>query len=77
MKGVPPHFESAADGVEYELPCHAHLPSAYFGHLRGLGMEVVSMQEPRVDDALVVRVPAMAKHRGSPLGLLLEARKKR
>jgi SAM-dependent methyltransferase len=76
LKGVPPHFSFPADGVEYELPAHLHLPSTYFAHMHALEMELLDMLEPIVDDALIDRVPNMEKHRGAPLALIFRARKK-
>lgn len=73
LKGVPPHFAHPEDGVEYEITSYPHLPSAYFAELLGLGLRLTDLLEPLVDDALISRIPSMAKHRGFPLGLILRA----
>jgi hypothetical protein len=64
-----------ADSVEYELPAHVHLPSDYVGAVRLAGLTLEQLAEPLVDDALAARLPRMAKHRGHPLAILLQARK--
>lgn len=74
-KGVPPHFRSAADGVEYAMPAFVHLPSDYVRALLRLEMRLTHFLEPVVDDALISRHPNMEKHRGLPLAILLRAEK--
>jgi 2-polyprenyl-3-methyl-5-hydroxy-6-metoxy-1,4-benzoquinol methylase len=74
LKGVPPHFLHA-DGVEYELPAHVHLPSDYLRALRLSGLALEEFLEPLVDAALVARLPNFAKHEGHPLAILLRARR--
>jgi SAM-dependent methyltransferase len=73
LKGVPTHYEDDAAGVEYVLPTHVHLPSAYFRGLRDLGFDVSEMLEPVCDDALVAKMPHMKKHAGLPIALVVRA----
>jgi len=73
LKGVPPHFASHTDAVEYELPAHVHLPSDYLRALRGASLSLVDMHEPLVDDAVVARLPNMAKHLGHPISVIFKA----
>jgi malonyl-CoA O-methyltransferase len=73
LKGVPPHFASEADRVEYEIPAHVHLPSGYLRALRASGLQVEEMLEPVVDEALVRRLPNMGKHLGHPLAIVFKA----
>jgi hypothetical protein len=73
ITGVPAHFASGADKVEYELPTYVHLPAAYITVLIELGMRLTHFFEPIVDDALITRRPNMEKHRGTPLAIVLRA----
>jgi malonyl-CoA O-methyltransferase len=74
LKGVIPHFE--ADGVEYEMPAFTHFPSEYVTAALELGMRVVHLDEPLVDDRVIaVRGPRAEKHRGFPMAIVMVATK--
>ena len=74
FKGVRPHF-LASDGNEYELPVYPHLPSTYVTALQRRRLTLEAFEEPIVDDALVARFPAMGKHLGLPLAIVITARR--
>lgn len=72
VKGVIPHFEEG--GVEYEMPAFAHWPSEYVAAALELGMRIVHLDEPVVDDAVIaMRGPRAEKHRGVPVAIVLAA----
>jgi hypothetical protein len=72
LKGVPPHFADD-DGVEYEMPGHAHFASDYVNGFITSGLTLSEMREPRVDDAMIARMPHMEKHRGLPIAFIFRA----
>lgn len=73
LKGVPTHFASGADGVEYEMPTYVHHAADYLTTLIDLDMKLTHFHEPIVDDALIARRPNMEKHRGLPLAIIFRA----
>jgi malonyl-CoA O-methyltransferase len=73
LKGVPPHFEHDADGVEYELPAFVHHASEYVEACLAAGLRLTRMLEPTIDDAIIARYANMAKHRGLPVAIILRA----
>jgi len=73
FKGVKPHFEHAAHGVEYELPSHVHMVSDYLRALRQHGLTLDELIEPRVDDKLVEALPRFDKHRDLPIAIVFSA----
>ncbi len=73
LKGVPTHFASGTDGVEYEMPTYVHHAADYLATLIDLDMKLTHFHEPIVDDALIARRPNMEKHRGLPLAIIFRA----
>jgi 2-polyprenyl-3-methyl-5-hydroxy-6-metoxy-1,4-benzoquinol methylase len=72
LKGVPPHFADD-DGRAYEMPGHAHFASDYVNAIVASGLALSEMREPRVDDAMIERMPHMEKHRGLPIAYVFRA----
>lgn len=74
-KGTRTHFEHVESGAEYELATFAHGVADYRRAFERAGLAVDTMQDLSCDGALLERMPWMLKHAGTPLALVIGARK--
>lgn len=73
LRGMEANFTEAAGDVEYRLGAADHLVSDYVNALRGAGLHLDMLVEPRVDAALVAEVPKAERYLGQPLLLVMRA----
>jgi malonyl-CoA O-methyltransferase len=69
--GVEANFTQ--DGTEYRLGAEPYTADEYLGRIADAGFSNIRTRDVFADDDLVERFPAVAKHAGRPLLMLVEA----
>jgi len=58
-------------GQEYYIRCYPHLFEDYWRLCQEFGLRIEDWREPKIDDRLIERFPALARYRGVPLAVII------